>query len=612
MKHKIIIGGITVAALATFALTSLQTTKNVEAPISADNIPAALLAGEKDAADSASQELQTPNLTLTPGEFVIERRQPQTSHWWHSTNVYQIWVRSFYDSNNDGHGDIQGVIQKLDYIESLGVDTIWLSPIFESPSHHGYDVTDFRAIEEDFGSMEDFNKLIVEAKSRNLKIILDIALNHISEYHDWFLKALEGDETYSNYFIWRDAMPEKQGTAWKDEINPSAVWHSKEDRKGFYYGVFGWTQPDLNYRNPKVKQEIFDVLGFWLNKGVDGFRMDAVRYLVEDENLLQADTKETFTLLREMKAHVKTINPEALIVGEVLTDNETIAIYYDQGQGIDQAFDFNVRNQIVGVIPSPREKDEESPLTEEQVQQFETAFQLSLWDALTRQNNQKDAPDAFFASFINNHDLVRANTAWGTDENRAKIAAALAYLRPGPTYTYYGEEIGQNQYDITEDVYKRSLMQWNSSDTAGFNENGKRWLDDGKCFYWMENFSPWWKGYWEQLGNRGVFNVEKQLEKSDSVLTTYKQLLKLRRSDEVIHSPKYVQRFDNTGNVWAVRHVLNNETRVFIINLNPDVETLFITPRDLIGEYKDLLNESNFSLKSDYLMAPGKFLVLSK
>lgn len=558
--------------------------------------------------DATAEE--ATDLTLTPGEFVIERALPETPRWWHSANVYQIWVRSFYDSNNDGHGDIQGITQKLDYIQSLGVDTIWLSPIFESPSHHGYDVTDFRTIEEDFGSMQDFETLLSEAKSRNIKIILDIALNHISEYHDWFLKALEGNEEYSDYFIWRNAMPKNQGTAWKEENNPSAVWHSKEDRDDYYYAVFGWTQPDLNYRNPKVKSEIFDVLSFWLNKGVNGFRLDALRYLIEDENLEQADTKETIALIRELSAHVKAANPEALLVGEVLTNNETIATYYDKGLGIDQAFDFNVRNQIEGVILPPKQKDEEAMPAEQQLQ-FASAFQLSLWDALTRQNNQKDAPDAFYASFLNNHDLVRANSAWGTDANRAKIAAALAYLRPGPTYTYYGEEVGQGQYDTTEDVYKRSIMQWDSSDTAGFNENGKRWLDNGEYFYWLDNFSPWWKGYWEQLGNRGVFNVEKQLEKSDSILAVYKQLLMLRKSDEVIHSPKYVQRFDNTGNVWTVRHVLNNETRVFVINLNPDAETLFITPTDLIGEYKDLINESDFSLKSDYLMAPGQFLVLS-
>lgn len=182
----------------------------------------------------------------------IQLIQTASSKWWNNAITYQIWVRSFSDSDDDGTGDLIGLTQKLDYLKTLGVNTLWLSPIFESPSYHGYDTSDFYAIDPDLGTMDDYEDLIEKAKALNIRIILDITLNHVSEYHPWFQKSLAKDPVYDDYFIWKKNLPSNYGRAWNKTEESTAVWHKKEERNDWYYGVFGWTQPDLNYKNKAV------------------------------------------------------------------------------------------------------------------------------------------------------------------------------------------------------------------------------------------------------------------------------------------------------------------------------------------------------------------------
>ncbi|MBP8228456.1 MAG: alpha-amylase, partial [Pararheinheimera sp.] len=217
-----------------------------------------------------------------------------TNPWWQDAVFYQIWPRSFYDTNGDGTGDFKGIEAKLPYLQDLGINAIWLTPMFEAPSYHGYDFTEFYQVEQDYGSMQDFEQLVQAAKAKNINIILDLVINHISDKHEWFQRSAKGEAPYKDYFVWRDELPsDGWGPAWSTEVKPEAVWHYNEERKAYYYAAFGASQPDLNLKHPDVIAEMKKMAKFWLDKGVAGFRLDAVRYVQEDGPQQRADTQGT-------------------------------------------------------------------------------------------------------------------------------------------------------------------------------------------------------------------------------------------------------------------------------------------------------------------------------
>lgn len=558
---------------------------------------------------------RVPNSIVLPDAVintadVLTIKLPGNPQWFHNATVYQIWVRSFYDSDNDGNGDLLGVKEKIPYLKELGITAVWLSPIFESPSYHGYDVQDFYSIEKDFGTIEDFNSLITTAKDNDIKIILDLPLNHVSEEHEWFKKSLSNDAQYNDYFVWQEKIPEGYGKAWEDKIEPTAVWHSKEEREGFYYGVFGWTQPDLNYRNPKVVEEAKNIASYWLEKGVDGFRLDAIRYILEDKSNGQADTEDTIAFWREFTNHVKNINPDTFLVGEALTEIDKISPYFDDGYGIDQAFEFNFNFLIESMLKDVSE-NETSTSTDENKELQASSMRDALWQRLSKLNHQ-EAPDYFFGSVINNHDNERLNVFFGENDVRAKIAASLLLLNPGTIFVYYGEEIGMTQYSTDDDLYRRSLMQWDGSENAGFNNSNKRWIDNKNYFYWLDNYSPWWTAYWERIGNRSVRHVEHQTNKQDSLLEHYRQLIKLRSEVPLINSPTYIQKYNNTGFTWVTKYSDSYQDVITILNLDPENNSHAKIPDDIQGMYKDLIGNHEAFLSEEISLSPGELRVLLK
>nr|MDC2855302.1 alpha-amylase family glycosyl hydrolase [Ningiella sp. W23] len=243
--------------------------------------------------------------------------------------------------------------QKLPYLQELGVNALWLTPMFEAPSYHGYDFTEFYQVENDYGSMAEFEAFIKAADDKGMKVILDLVINHISSNHEWFQRSANNEAPYADYFIWRDDMPKAGsgwGHAWSNNDKPDAVWHWNETRQQYYYGAFGASQPDLNLRHPDVVSEMEKMAKFWLDKGVAGFRLDAVRFAMEGCADAQADTDETIAYWQHFNQYVKSVDPEAYLVGEAWADIPVAAKYFGEGKGLDQGFDFEVGYKILGLL----------------------------------------------------------------------------------------------------------------------------------------------------------------------------------------------------------------------------------------------------------------------
>lgn len=606
MKKKSVAIVASIVSLACVALV-LYYINTQEEPRDASSVIRAL----PQLADTITSEIHRDTATLPTPEKVISVAQTDASPWWQDAATYQIWVRSFYDSNNDGHGDLKGIEQKLDYIASLGVDAIWLSPIFESPSYHGYDTSNFYQVEKDFGTMEDFEQLLRAAKEKNIKVLLDLALNHVSEEHPWFQKSIAKDPVYDDYFIWSEKIPEGYGSAWESGVDPRAVWHTKEGRNSYYYGVFGWSQPDLNYQNPAVVAEAKAIVDFWLAKGVDGFRFDAIRYIIEEGPNGQADTDGTMAFWRDYCSYIRNKWPNTFMVGEALTDTSAISTYYLDGHGFDQAFEFGFNHLVASVLNSKAQSNTE-PLDVLFNSTRSTSVRSALWENLTARYQHTNTPGHFFASFLNNHDNDRITTLFAGDAARAKLAASLLLLSPGPIYIYYGEEIGMDQHAQHDDMYRRALMQWNNTSNAGFTQGNSRWLDDGNQFPWIENFTPWWKEYWHKTRSDTSSTVESQKNQDDSLLNLYRELLTLRLSNPTISSPASIGLYENTGMAWVVKYAKEGEELIIVINLDPKNSIEFVVPQPLLGKYTNLRNDQKIDFHGKMRLATGEIMVLEE
>lgn len=537
----------------------------------------------------------------------IELVQPNSLKWWHDAVTYQVWVRSFQDSDGDGVGDLAGLTSKLDYLKSLGVNTLWLSPIFESPSYHGYDTSNFYLIAPDLGSMDDYYAFIGKAKAKGMHIILDIAFNHVSEYHPWFQKSLTKETPFDDYFVWKKNIPGNYGRPWSDVEDPTAVWHKKPERDDYYYGVFGWTQPDLNLKNIDVKDEINHIASFWLNKGVDGFRLDAVRYLIEDGGIgKQADTSSTHKFLKDFTAHVKSVKPDAWVIGEAADNTRAVARYYKNGKSIDSTFDFAFGNVVASSL-------DRAPINQEtkyrEKMQRQKASLHALWDVFKERAHAK-VPSTFYAAFLNGHDSDRLAHSLNGNMTQAKIAASLLLTAPYAPFLYYGEEIGMTQKDSGDDMYRRALMQWDDSANAGFNQTGNRWLDDADTFYWLKDFTPWWKNYWQNLPNKQTQTVSGQINDPRSLLAHYQQLIQLRKDNPIIRQPDSIHLINNFTNVWLVRYTKGQDNLWIVINLDSEQDTVLELPEELTGTFTNLISQQPINLAEKVTMDKGQIMVL--
>ncbi|MBI1316506.1 T9SS type A sorting domain-containing protein [bacterium] len=431
------------------------------------------------------------------------------TYWWNDVIFYEIFVRSFKDSDGNGRGDFRGLIDKLDYLNDgdpntttdLGITGIWLMPINPSPSYHGYDVTDYQGIESDYGSMADFEAFLDSAHARGIKVIMDFVMNHSSSQHPWFLGAQSNpNHPDRNRYRWSSFNPGYQGP-WGQ-----TVWHQAGG--SWYYGLFWGGMPDLNYDHPPVKTDIFNALTFWQSKGIDGFRLDAIKYLDEDGSVLE-NTPETFQLLRDYNDHVKGNDPECFTVGEVWSTTSNVVPYVDSTL-LDVCFEFDLAGAVLGAVNGGS-----APTF---LGTFENVIQ--------------SYPTLQIAPFLTNHDQTRAFEVLGSDWVKMKQAAALYLALPGAPFLYYGEEIGM--VGSGPDENKRTPMQWTSGLYAGFS-----------------TVSPW-RSVNSDYPQK---NVVAQSNDPSSLLNTYRTLIHARNSSIALRQgyPLAVQGSDSeTGGLIRI------------------------------------------------------------
>jgi glycosidase len=530
----------------------------------------AALSGCQPAQDAPAKVASSPEASLQPNSTTTNTGAQSTAEatvatkpWWQDAVVYQIWPRSFADSNNDGHGDFAGIQSKLSYLQDLGVDAIWLTPIFEAPSYHGYDFTEFYQVEQDYGSMAQFEALLADAKSRNIRIILDLVINHISDRHDWFVRSAKGEAPFKDYFIWRSDLPKDGwGPAWDSStIDPKVVWHYHPERKQYYYAAFGASQPDLNLQHPDVIAEMKKMAKFWLDKGVAGFRLDAVRYAIENGPGQQADTRETIQYWQDFSAYVRSIAPDTLLVGEAWADLPVAAQYYGDGKALDAGFDFDFGYKVLALLQSDGAVKAEFGTMQSTTNSSQQLLQANYADRLAAK-----VPMGYFSPFLTNHDQPRVGWQLSGHQAKAKLAAAMLFASPGTSYMYYGEEIGLTQASDAEHIQRRAPMLWDKSQQAGFTTAEQAWVQSADLFPPQQS-TLWWAPFLSvQLsGDNTVADQQKQPKSLWHLYKTLIQLKKQRPEFSVAGSYQAVEIAD--GSLMQLTRELNGQKTVFLLNM---------------------------------------------
>lgn len=520
--------------------------------------------------------------------------------WWKESVVYQIYPKSYYDSNGDGIGDIKGIIAKLDYLQELGIDVIWLSPVYQSPNDdNGYDISDYEAILDDFGTMTDWDELLNHMHSRGMRLVMDLVVNHTSDEHAWFAEARKSkDNPHRDYYIWRPPFDGKEPTDWIASFGGSA-WELNEETGDYYLHMFSKKQPDLNWENPELRDSIYKMMKFWLDKGIDGFRMDVINMISKKEVLSSYEDYEN------QRAKLKDYAFNGARVHDFLQEmNKEVLSHYD----------------IMTVGECPKVTPHEAKLyTDEARKELNMVFQFehmgldkikgkSKWDLkplslLDLKENlskwQKELENTGWNSlYWNNHDQPRVVSRFGNDKEyrveSAKMLATLLHMMKGTPYIYQGEEIGmtnvkfnqieeykdiethnmykervldqgRDQMEIMDAIHKKSRdnartpMQWNNSKNAGFTE-GNPWI----------SVNP----------NYPEINVEHSLQDPDSIFHYYKKLIDLRHKHKIIVYGGYDLLLENHPAIFAYTRTLGNE-RLLIVNNFYAVEAEFLLPENL-------------------------------
>ncbi len=478
--------------------------------------------------------------------------------WWKHGVIYHIYLLSFYDSNQDGKGDLRGIILKMDYLEMLGIDAIWISPVFASPMvDFGYDVSDYYSINPIFGSLNDFKELLEEAHKRKIKVILDIVLNHTSDKHPWFIESKKDKNSpMRKWYIWKQPSAGRRPNNWKTAFGGSC-WEYDSETNEYYLHSFLKEQPDLNWRNKEVQQEMFNMLSYWLDMGVDGFRFDVINFIVKDKKLrnnplfywLSNSRKlrtrnhpKSYKIIRNLRKLLDKY-PDKMSVGEIYTlppgNPKLAASYLSQGKNaLHLTFDFS--SFFISWSAKKYFKT---------VDKWQNSIPVTGWPT----------------NVISNHDLFRAINRIGIGRNQEKKARLLALLlmtNRGTPFIYYGDEIGMKNTKIPRNQIKdplgkkywpffkgrdraRTPMQWNDTLFAGFS-NTTPWLSINKDYK--------------------KINVENQINNQDSLLNLYKYLINLRRSSPALYSGNWMS--DSKGKNGILSFYRKYENEQFLIILN--------------------------------------------
>ncbi|WP_242225291.1 alpha-glucosidase [Bacillus cereus group sp. BfR-BA-01380] len=527
--------------------------------------------------------------------------------WWKESVVYQIYPRSFMDSNGDGIGDLRGIISKLDYLQELGIDVIWLSPVYESPNDdNGYDISNYRKIMDEFGTINDWDELLEEMHKRNMKLMMDLVVNHTSDEHHWFVESRKSkDNPYRDYYIWRKGKSGKEPNNWGAAFSGSA-WQYDETTDEYYLHLFSKKQPDLNWDNERVRKEIYEMMEFWLEKGIDGFRMDVINFISKTEGLPAVDTEtegyvsghqyfmngpNIHTYLREMSQEVLS-KYDIMTVGEMpgVTTEEANLYTGEERQELQMVFQFEHMDLDSGengkwdVIPC-------SLLTlKHNLTKWQKALEHIGWNSL----------------YWNNHDQPRVVSRFGNDTTyripSAKMLATVLHMMKGTPYIYQGEEIGMtnvkfdsiNEYRdietlnmyhekvnergenpeiVMQSIYvkgrdnARTPMQWEDSEHAGFT-TGKPWLQ----------VNPNYKD----------INAWQALRDPNSIFYHYKKLIELRKKHEIIVYGTYDLILEDHPSIFAYVRTWKDEKLVVIANFT-EASCVFELPKEITYSSSELL-----------------------
>lgn len=459
--------------------------------------------------------------------------------WWKESVVYQVYPRSFNDSNGDGIGDLRGIIEKLDYLKELGIDVIWLSPVYKSPNDdNGYDISDYEDIMDEFGTMEDMDDLIEEGNKRGIKILMDLVVNHTSDEHKWFIEAKKSkDNPYRDYYIWRDPVNGEEPNDLRSTFSGSA-WQYDETTGQYYLHLFSKKQPDLNWENEEVRNRIYKMMNFWIDKGIGGFRMDVIELIgkIPDKKVTHNGPK-LHEYIREMNK--KTFGGKDLLtVGETWGCTTEIAKKYSNPDDSELSMIFQFEHILLDQQPG-KEKWDLQPMEVAKLKQVFAKWQTELGN------------DGWNSLFWNNHDLPRMISRWGNDQEywleSSKLFAILLHMMKGTPYIYQGEEIGMTNTPITDireardietiNMYHEYLekgyskeeillkintkgrdnarrpMQWTAEKNAGFT-TGTPWID----------VNP----------NYQTINVAAALADKNSLFYTYQEMIRLRKEHPLI------------------------------------------------------------------------------
>lgn len=523
--------------------------------------------------------------------------------WWKKSVVYQIYPRSFCDSDGDGIGDLNGITGKLDYLKELGADVIWLSPVYESPNDdNGYDISDYQAVMKDFGTMADFDRMLEEIHARGMKLVMDLVVNHTSDEHPWFQESRKGkDNPYRDYYIWKKPKEGKEPNNWGSCFGGPA-WEYEESSGEYYLHLFSVKQPDLNWENPQVRREVYRMMNWWLDKGVDGFRMDVISLISKDPDFPDgpagitgyaafnycANGPRVHEYLQEMRREVLD-GRDTITVGECsgVTLEEALKYASCDGKELSMVFQFE-HVDLDFDEKGNKWTDRKCRLTElkEVLSRWQTGLYGKAWNSL----------------FWCNHDQPRVVSRFGNDspeyrEVSAKMLAVCLHMMQGTPYIYQGEELGMTNvpfkgiadfrdldsinayWELTgKGIFKeeemlrflryksrdnaRTPMQWDASPNAGFTE-GEPWI--------MVN------------PNYGEINAADQIGREDSVFSFYKELVKLRKEKPVIVNGEYRLLDPESEDVFVYERSFHEEHLLVVCSFS-EKELLWRLPEEMAGQ----------------------------
>ena len=551
--------------------------------------------------------------------------------WWKESVVYQIYPRSFKDSNGDGIGDINGITEKLDYLKELGIDAIWLSPVYQSPNDdNGYDISDYQAIMEEFGTMEDFDRMLAEAHKRGIRIVMDLVVNHTSDEHAWFVESKKSKENpYRDYYIWREGKDGKEPNNWGSVFNGSA-WVYDETTDMYYLHMFSKKQPDLNWDNPKVRGEVFSMMNWWCEKGIDGFRMDVISMISKAEGLpdgkvyggLYGDASPYVQNGPHVHEYLQEMNKEVLSKYDLLTVGECAGVTIEEakkyasnkGTELGMVFQFEHMDLDQGEFSKWSDKKVKLTALKENLTKWQNELEGKAWNSL----------------YWCNHDQPRIVSRFGNDskeyrEVSAKMLATCLHLMQGTPYVYQGEELGMTNVPFAsidefkdiesinayheyvesgliskEDMmrylcYKsrdnaRTPMQWNNQENAGFT-TGTPWI----------KVNP----------NYVEINAEEEVKRADSVFSYYKKLIALRHQEEVIVYGHYELLLPESEELYVYTRELGEEKLLVICNFTEN-EVSYTVPDEFVGKEILISNYEEQEIKKELSLKPYEAIVIRR